>query len=319
MVQRERYRIEGEIGKGGMGSVYLAEDLRLPGRRCAIKEIRFPADLDDFGRDALRERFLGEAAVLARLDHPSLPKVSDHFESEGRAWLVMDFVSGQDLDEVLRHTLALRRQLEVDTVMRWAGDVLACLDYLHAQEPPVIHRDIKPANIKLTPDGQVKLVDFGLAQSSELGDGRTVTMLSGAGSRPYQPLEQYGDGLKVDARSDLYALGATLYHLLTGRQPEPAQERFLEGEDSLGVRSVRADIPLRIQRALGAALALHPDDRPNSAEDLRLLLFGRAPLATRSGEANLGRATTGEVMRANAWLIATVITLFLAALALTLG
>ncbi len=306
---RQRYRLEGRIGEGGMGTVYLAEDRRLPGRRCAIKAIHPPGGATAEAQAAARQDVLREAALLARLDHPALPKVSDFFESEGLTWLVMDYVPGQDLRELLADTLARRRMLDPAQVLRWAEDLCAALTYLHRQSPPVIHRDIKPANIKLTPDGQVRLVDFGIAQPAAMPEGRTVTVVTGAGSRPYQPLEQYGDGQHVDARSDVYALGATLYHLLTGRLPASAQDRFIGASTLEPPSSVRPDLAPQIDRAILAAMAVHPDDRPRDAEALRQLLV--APPSASAG-------AWAKALRANAILIAAVLTLFLLALALTL-
>lgn len=306
---RQRYRLEGPIGEGGMGTVYLAEDRRLPGRRCAIKAIHPPAGAGAAERDMLRQGVLAEAALLARLDHPALPQVSDSFESDGVAWLVMDYVPGQDLREILNDALARRRMLDEAQVLRWAEEVCAALTYLHRQTPPIIHRDIKPANIKLTPDGQVRLVDFGIAQPVAAGDGRTVTVVSGAGSRPYQPLEQYGDGQHVDARSDVHALGATLYHLLTGRMPPPAQDRFLDASVLEPPRALRPGLAPQVERAILAAMALHPDARPPDAEAFRLMLATPLPLAA---------GAWATALWANALMIGIVVTLFLAALALTL-
>jgi len=308
-VLRQRYRLEAPIGEGGMGSVYLAEDLRLPGRRCALKAVRPPAGADLATVEALRGQSLREAAVLARLDHPALPKVSDYFDEGGTTWLVMDYVPGQDLSAVLTDARSRRRRLDEAQVVRWAEAACAALTYLHGQDRPIVHRDIKPANLKLTPDGQIRLVDFGLAQPAEPGDGRTVTVLAGAGSRPYQPLEQYGDGRNVGPRADVYALGATLYHLLTGRAPPSAQDRFLSAEVLERPRERRPDLSAHVEAAVLAALALHPDDRPASAEALRQLLV--AADGTPPG-------AWPAALRANAWLIAAVLTLLLAALALSL-
>ncbi len=313
---RDRYRIVGPIGEGGMGAVYLAEDRRLPGRRCALKRIRLPAGIAASDRAGLIEAFAAEASLLARLDHPALPKVSDHFEDGQGACLVMDFVGGQDLREILGEAIARRRHIEEASLRRWAEALCGALAYLHAQQPVVIHRDIKPANVKLTPDGQVRLLDFGLARPSISDDGPTLSLLSGAGSRSYQPLEQYGDGRAVDARSDLYALGATLYHLATGTAPPSAQDRFLTGETLASPRSLRPELSEALQRAILRAMALHPDQRPTSAEALLIELQ-----AVGSGGEPGETGTTSRwvpAWRANRWLAVLVIVLFLASLALSL-
>ena len=263
-VLRDRYRIEAAIGAGGMGSVYLAEDLRLSGRRCAVKEIILPNGLTEETRKGLLKAFHDEASLLARLDHPGLPGVSDHFEEDGSAFLVMDYVPGQDLKSLLDEAMARRRELDADHIARWAEKVGEVLQYLHSQEPAIVHRDIKPANIKLLPDGQLRLVDFGLARSIDEAGGATMSVLSGAGSRAYQALEQYGDNSHVDIRSDIYAFGATLYHLYTSRAPQPAQERFLNADAMPRVHELRKDLSEELGDTIAAAMALHPRERPSS-------------------------------------------------------
>jgi eukaryotic-like serine/threonine-protein kinase len=311
---RKRYRILGPIGEGGMGSVSLAEDLRLPGRQCAIKCLRVPPGTDPATSARLRERFAHEATLLAHLDHPALPKVSDYFDADGCTYLVMDFVPGSDLRAVVLDAVSRGRQLPEAQVVRWAEDVCAALSYLHAQVPPVIHRDVKPANIKLTPDGQVRLVDFGLAEVVvPAGDGTvTVTVTSGAGSRPYQPLEQYGDATALDGRADVYALGATLYHLLTGHPPASAQERFLDPSRLDRPRALRPDLSDRVETAVLAALSLHPDQRPPTAGALRGLLV--APPPTRA----VADPPWRRAVRTNAWLLVAVVSLLVVALVLSL-
>jgi serine/threonine-protein kinase len=269
---RDRYSIKETIGQGGMGSIYLGEDTRLPGRLCAIKEIRqdpaIPAEL----RAQSREQFYREASVLARLDHPNLPKVSDYFSDDERDYLVMDYVPGQDLKQLMD---AARRQgkfLPVDEVLRWASQLMDALGFLHRQDPPVIHRDIKPSNLKLTPDGLLKLVDFGLVKQM-VPDEVTVTVIQGRGTALYTPLEQYGgDTGHTDARSDLYAFGATLYHLLTNRPPPEAKQRFLRPNELTPPREVNPAIPSGVEEAVLWAMELHPDGRPQDVSELRQVL-----------------------------------------------
>ncbi len=276
---RERYRILAPVGQGGMGAVYRAEDIRLEGRLCAIKEVRPDYGADDAMMKQAQEQFHREASILARLDHPNLPKVSDYFTEDNREYLVMDFVAGRDLREILNEAIAQGRFLDERQVLRWADQLCDALGYLHSQSPPVLHRDIKPSNIKLTPGGLIKLVDFGLVKLMAPDDSRTITVLQGRGTVAYTPLEQYGgDTGHTDARSDIYALGATLFHLLTGRPPLDAKRRFLRPADFERPRDLNPQISPRVERALLYAIAMHPDDRPGSVAEFREMLLGSSPL-----------------------------------------
>lgn len=271
---KERYVIRRIIGSGGMGSIYLAEDNRLPGRLCAIKQVKQESALPEALRKQGREQFYREASVLARLDHPNLPKVSDFF-SEGKLdYLVMDYVPGEDLKTLMDQARRQDKFLPVSDVLAWADQLLDALEYLHRQETPVIHRDIKPSNLKLTPSGLLKLVDFGLVKQM-IPDEMTVTVIQGRGTAYYTPLEQYGgDHGHTDPRSDIYSFGATLYHLLTNHPPAEAKHRFLRPEALKAPRSLNPDIPQRIERILLWTLALHPDDRPTDITALRSRLLG---------------------------------------------
>ena len=272
MVLRERYEIVALIGRGGMGAVYEAHDRRLPGRRCAVKEIHLPPDLDPMAVAQARQQFMREARTLARLDHPNLPKVSDHFSTGERDYLVMDYVPGRDLHQIVQEVTRQRRLLDEAQVADWARQLCDALAYLHRQEPPVIHRDLKPANVKLTPDGQIKLVDFGLVKPINPDDPKTLTGVRGLGSLPYLPLEQYADVEgHTDVRSDLYSLGATLYHLLTGQAPPSAQQRFLQPESLIPLRQVSPDVSPRAETAVLTAMAVHPSQRSASVEEWQRL------------------------------------------------
>jgi len=269
---RDRYVVDHAIGRGGMGSIYQAEDGRLPGRICAVKEVEYDADLPARLRDESREQFYREASVLARLDHPNLPKVSDYFTEGGRDYLVMDFVPGDDLKSLMAEARRAQRFLEPAMVVDWGLQLLDALDYMHHQDPPVIHRDIKPGNVKRTPTGLVKLVDFGLVKQM-LPDEMTVTVIQGRGTALYTPLEQYGgDSGHTEPRSDLYALGATLYHLLTNQPPAEAKERFLRPESLVPPRQVNPAIDAEVEQSLLWAMALHPDQRPADASTFRAAL-----------------------------------------------
>jgi serine/threonine protein kinase len=272
-VLRDRYEVLELVGQGGMGAVYKAEDLRLRGRICALKEV-LPELLARGVDEQAHEQFYREASTLARLDHPNLPKVSDYFSYEGREYLVMDFVPGRDLRQMIDDARRQDSFLSEETVLGWANQLCDALTYLHTQEPPVVHRDIKPSNIKLTPRGVVKLVDFGLVKLLQPDDSRTVTVVQGRGTAAYTPLEQYGgDTGHTDVRADIYALGATLYHLLTCQAPADAKQRFLKPGSLTPPRDVNPRISYNVERAILAAMAQHPDDRPASVEDVRALLF----------------------------------------------
>lgn len=273
-ILRSRYKIKRIIGHGGMGSIYLADDLRLDGRQCALKEVEHDRTLPpDMVRQA-RDQFLREATVLARLDHPNLPKVSDFFSIGGRDYLVMDFVPGKDLRTLMMEARQIGTFLPERDVLSWASQIADALSYLHSQMPPILHRDIKPGNIKLTPSGLVKLVDFGLVKilaSEEM----TVTILQGRGTALYTPLEQYGgDTHHTDCRSDIYSFATTLYHLLTNQPPVEARERFLHPDSLSPPRQLNTEISSRTERAVLWAMSLHPDDRPQDVEAFRQSLLG---------------------------------------------
>ena len=274
VILRERYKIHRIIGQGGMGSIYLAEDLRLEGRQCALKEVIHENSLSDDTLHQAQEQFLREAQILARLDHPNLPKVSDFFSEENREFLVMDFVPGKDLRTIMLEARRKKTFLAEREVLNWSAQLADALNYMHRQDPPILHRDIKPSNLKLTPSGLIKLVDFGLVKllaSEEM----TITILQGRGTALYTPLEQYGgDTGHTDVRSDIYAFGATLYHLLTNTSPVEARERFLHPESLVPPRQINAGISVRTERTILWALSLHPDERPQSIEQFRQGLVG---------------------------------------------
>jgi eukaryotic-like serine/threonine-protein kinase len=273
-VLRGRYKIRRIIGQGGMGSIYLADDLRLEGRQCALKEVEHDRSLPmEIMREA-REQFLREATVLARLDHPNLPKVSDYFSVGNRDYLVMDYVPGKDLRTLMLDARHAGTFLSENDVLSWSSQLADALVYLHNQEPSILHRDIKPSNLKLTPSGLVKLVDFGLVKLLAPGEV-TITVLQGQGTALYTPLEQYGgDSGHTDIRSDIYAFGATLYHLLTNQPPADARDRFLDPDRLIPPRQVNPGISPRSEKAILWAMALHPDDRPQTVELFRESLLG---------------------------------------------
>lgn len=273
-----------------MGSIYLADDLRLEGRSCALKEVAHDLTMPEDLLKQTRDQFQREATVLARLDHPNLPKVSDFFSVGDRDYLVMDFVPGKDLRTLMYEARQNGNFLPEREVLSWASQLADALSYLHGQHPPILHRDIKPSNLKLTPSGLLKLVDFGLVKILA-SDEMTITILQGRGTALYTPLEQYGgDTGHTDARSDIYAFGATLYHLLTNQRPLEARELFLHPESLTPPRQLNPDISSRTERALLWAMSLHPEERPQDVETFRQALLGdwnpvirpRAPLPAPS-------------------------------------
>lgn len=281
---RERYVITKVIGKGGMGSIYLADDNRLSGRICAIKEVYQGADLPEDLRAQGRDQFYREASVLAQLDHPNLPKVSDFFTEEERDYLVMDYVPGDDLKSLMDQSRRENKFLAQGDVLGWALQISEALEYMHSQDPPVIHRDIKPSNLKLTPNGLIKLVDFGLVKQM-VPDEMTVTVIQGRGTATYTPLEQYGgDTGHTDARSDIYAFGATLYHLLTNRPPLEAKQRFLQPDSLVAPSEINPDVSPPVEVAILWAMALHPDERPEHLHELAQALEGGRPTQTSSAD-----------------------------------
>lgn len=273
-VLRSRYKIRRIIGHGGMGSIYLADDLRLEGRQCALKEVEHDRTLPQEVVSQARDQFLREATVLARLDHPNLPKVSDFFSIGPRDYLAMDYVPGNDLRTLMLEARQRGTFLAESEVLSWASQISDALTYMHNQTPPILHRDIKPSNLKATPSGLIKLVDFGLVKilaSEEM----TITILQGRGTALYTPLEQYGgDTGHTDRRSDVYAFGGTLYHLLTNQPPIEARERFLHPENLIPPRQINQAISPRTEKAILWAMSLHPDERPQDIEMFRQALLG---------------------------------------------
>ena len=312
-ILRGRYRVNNIVGQGGMGNVYQAEDLRLPGRLCAIKEVQPEPNATADIRKQEQAQFLREASLLARLDHPNLPKVSDFFTEGEHEFLVMDFVPGMDLKELIDNSRAEGKLLNLPLVLDWANQIIDALGYLHRQAPQILHRDIKPANIKLTPDNRIKVVDFGLAKLLVGDDSRTITVIQGRGTAFYTPLEQYGgESEHTDVRSDIYALGATLYHLLSGHPPPEAKERFLNPEAMKSLDSINKQVNRDLADAIGWALEMHPDDRPTSVAEFHEVMTGSAARPARAPGSD-GAQGFWTVIRSNlAMVLITLILLVLA-------
>lgn len=282
-ILRDRYKIIEQIGQGGTGNIYLAEDTRLQGRQCALKEVEHNQALPKDIFDQAREQFFREASVLARLDHPNLPKVSDFFSLDSRDYLVMDYVPGKDLRQRMQEARRNNTFLPESEVLNWAEQIADALNYLHHQDPPIIHRDIKPSNIKITPSGLVKLVDFGLVKIMAPGEV-TITVIQGQGTALYTPLEQYGgDDTHTDAKADIFSFGATLYHLLTNEPPAEARKRFLISRSLTPPADINPRISPSVERAILWAMSLHPDDRPQDVFAFRNALLGRQEPPPQTG------------------------------------
>lgn len=254
-----RYRILRRVGQGGMGAVYEAEDLRLPDKRWAIKEMSDAAITDAAERAEALDAFDREAHFLSSLSHANLPRVVDSFAADGKQYLVMEFVDGQTLEELV---VAAGRPLPPDTVVRLGADLCGVLEYLHRRQPPIIFRDLKPGNIMIASDGEIKLIDFGIARLFTPGKQRDTVSL---GTKGYAAPEQYGKG-QTDARSDIYALGATLHFLLTGR--DPADDPF----NFPPVRALNPAVPPALEAIVAQALRGAPDERWQSAREMRRAL-----------------------------------------------
>ncbi len=253
-----RYRLERVLGCGGMGAVYLATDLRL-NSKVAVKE-----NLDTSPES--QQQFATEASILAKLRHPNLPRVQDFFVADGRQYLVMDYIAGESLEEIVQK----RGPLHPKEAVKWLTQVMEAVQYLHSQNPPIIHRDIKPANIKLGADGRAYLVDFGIAKILRVGS-RTQ-----AGARAvtpgYSPPEQYGTA-PTDQRSDIYALGATLYFAVTGRVPPEAIERVTGKTDKLiPPRSINPLIPANLEQVILKAMRVNREERFSSVQEMMVAL-----------------------------------------------
>jgi serine/threonine protein kinase len=264
-VLQNRYRVVQQVGKGGMGEVYLAMDERFQSR-VAIKRTFF----DD---PEMSKAFRREARLLNHLRHAALPKVSDHFSEGDGQFLVMEFIEGFDFAELLTQR---KVPFPLTDVLRWADELLDALDYLHTHEPPVVHRDIKPPNIKLTPRGKIVLLDFGLAKGApaQTASGTASSVIGY--SLNFAPLEQM-QGSGTDPRSDLYSLAATLYSFLTGVRPSDAVTRaaavIKEQPDPLCPAHIKqAQVPAAVSHVLQRAMSLNPAFRYSSAAEMRAAL-----------------------------------------------
>jgi len=270
---QNRYRIGSLLGQGGMGAVYRAWDTRLE-VSVALKEMIPQPGLAPHVLAQLRQQFHQEAKILARLTHPNLVRVTDFFEQGDNAYLVMDFVEGENLHKIIEQ----RGALPEDDVLNWANQLLHALAYCHSQG--VFHRDLKPQNVIVNPNGQAVLVDFGLVKLWDPHDPRTKTAMRGMGTPEYAPPEQYSaQAWSTDARSDLYSLGATMYHALTGHAPLTATDRMADPEHFVPLQRWRSHVSSQTEAAILRAMELQRDQRFQNAQEMIAALAGQAVAA----------------------------------------
>jgi outer membrane protein assembly factor BamB/tRNA A-37 threonylcarbamoyl transferase component Bud32 len=269
-ILQERYEILDVLGVGGMGAVYRARDLRFSAviKIVAVKQVNNVAT-DPRQRDISIHNFEREANLLASLSHPAIPKIFDFFSEKNRSYLILEFIEGKNLEALLEEQ---RRPFSEDEIIDWGLQVCDVLAYLHSHVPPVIFRDIKPGNLMLRPDGRIMVIDFGIAKVFEHGQRGTMI-----GTEGYSPPEQYRG--EAEPRGDLYALGATLHHLLTGRDPR------LEPPFTFHERPIRLfnpDVSAEIEAIIMKSLAYDVDERFGSAAEMALALRNVLPPGYRA-------------------------------------
>jgi serine/threonine protein kinase len=269
---QSRYRIIQVIGSGGMSSaVYLAEDAHMSGYRCAIKEMS-PDQIPSQDRSWAIGAFQQEAQMLATLNHPGVVRVSDHFAEFGNWYLVMEYITGQTLEEYL---VSAPRGVPLSTALDFIDQLCAVLDYLHSRTPPVIFRDLKPGNVMLTPDGEVKLIDFGIARFFKVGQTRNTVNLG----TPGYASPEHSSG-QTDRRSDVYSLGVLLLQLVTGYDPATAAVPFVLPQ----ARALNPAVPAQIEAVIQRATQLRPEQRFQSVTEFRQALAGLQVLPPPSTE-----------------------------------
>jgi serine/threonine protein kinase len=266
----KRYRVVEILGQGGMGAVYRAIDENL-GMDVALKENLFTTD--EYAR-----QFRREAVILATLRHPNLTRVTDHFvvEAQGQ-YLVMDYIEGEDL----RQRMDRLGAIDEDEAIIIGIALCDALNYLEACNPPIVHRDIKPGNVKITPQGQIYLVDFGLAKIIQ--SGQATTTGARAMTPGYSPPEQYGTA-RTDHRSDLFSLGATIYAALTGSIPEDALARAMDQAELTPIRKHNPRVSRRLAGVIEKSLGVRPDDRYQTAEEFKQALLSVSNFRRKTGE-----------------------------------
>jgi serine/threonine-protein kinase len=288
-VVKDRYRIARLLGQGGMGAVYRAWDLSL-NVPVALKEMIPEPGIDSRELAELREQFRREAQVLAGLTHPNLPRVTDFFEWHGNAYLVMDFVEGESLDELI----ARQGPVPEERARQWAAQLLDALAVCHARR--IVHRDVKPQNIIIRPSGQAVLVDFGLVKLWDPRHPHTQRIIRGMGTVEYASPEHLNLwGRHTEPRSDLYSLGATLYHALTGREPPSAMERWSDPASLIPPRRAGAKVTVQTEKLVLHALELDIDHRIADAREMQAALTGSS--GSKPFDVSWARPMTGSFPR----------------------
>ena len=250
-----KYEILKQIGKGGMSIVYLAMDKRL-NKQWAVKEIR----KTDSGKnnEVVVNSLLAEANLMKRLDHPALPRIVDIIDNGQTIYVIMDYIEGESLGKILKEYGAQPQEQVLD----WAKQLCDVLEYLHSQKPPIIYRDMKPDNVMLKPEGNLKVIDFGIAREYKEKNLADTTIL---GTRGYAPPEQHGSR-QTDVRSDIYALGMTMHHLLTGADPRNADYMYAP------IRQWNLELSGGLERIIDKCTALDPEDRYQNCSELMYAL-----------------------------------------------
>lgn len=268
-----KYEILHEIGRGGMSIVYLAMDKRL-NKQWAIKEFR--KDKNDAAKQIALKALLDEANLMKKLDHPTLPRIVDIIDDYLSVYIIMDYIEGESLNKVLDAYGAQPQE----AVIEWAKQLSEVLDYLHTRTPPVIYRDMKPSNVMLKPDGTVRLIDFGIAREYKEGkEGDTEAI----GTRGYAAPEQFGGKGQTDARTDIYSLGVTLYHLVTGKNPtEPPYELY-------PIRHWIPSLSGGLEWLIEKCTQLNPNDRYQSCAEVTYVLENLEKFDTEYKKKKKGR------------------------------
>lgn len=251
-----KYEILKQIGKGGMSKVYLAMDKRL-NKQWAVKEIQKKEQ--DANNDLVVQGLIAEANLMKKLDHPSLPRIVDIIETKHTIYIVMDYIEGETLNTILKEYGVQSQELVLD----WAKQLCGVLHYLHTRTPAIIYRDMKPGNVMLSPDGNIRLIDFGIAREYKQQQLQDTISL---GTKGYAAPEQFNGKGQTDARTDIYCLGVTLYHLITGKNPcEPPYELY-------PIRYWNPGLSAGLEKIILKCTQLNPKDRYQSCAELMYAL-----------------------------------------------
>lgn len=276
----DKYEILKLVGRGGMSKVYLAMDKRL-NKQWAIKEIEKRAK--DKNNEVVIQSAIAEANLIKQLDHPAIVRIVDIIDNGDVIYIIEDYIEGETLSSILENNGAQPQEL----VIEWALQICEALEYLHTRKPPIIYRDMKPANVMLKPDGNIKVIDFGIAR--EYKDQSLADTVS-LGTKGYAAPEQFGGKGQTDARTDVYCLGVTLYHLLTGQNPcEPPYEIY-------PIRHWNPQLSAGLEAIIQKCTQLNPEDRYQSCAELLYALhhyeeYGAAYRARQKRKLNTFIAT----------------------------